>query len=384
MQTNNNSLKNLSPVLTEMGYSHEMIRLALKEAKSSNLEQILDILESRKDYYESVINKSKAEEPSENIPQEEDDDNDSVDSEDMRLFRAVYNKKPKRKQPLSKIENNLPDKEERKVDDPKPADENKRQKKKNKKNKESKEPKEGKEVKEIMKMDQNSINFLDSSIQSFKYTMIKDPNWHISELVEAMKSLKFKTSSAASSVVSYLKMEGHFPKLEEFKQKIFSMVIKVVTMKVTKKDRIHIENLETALMIAFELNLFKVPQMKSILTLAPKFCARTVDKMSEETYSFLEKHYQAAAAKEGNGFGIDLPVNVWGEVKDAEEEYEGPGLKGGEVGDKEFCIVCMEKVREVVFMPCCHFLTCPLCSPRISKCPVCNKTVQKHLKLFWS
>jgi len=129
MQTNNNSLKNLSPVLTEMGYSHEMIRLALKEAKSSNLEQILDILESRKDYYESVINKSKAEEPSENIPQEEEDDNDSVDSEDMRLFRAVYNKKPKRKQPLSKIENNLPDKEERKVDDSKPADENKRQKK---------------------------------------------------------------------------------------------------------------------------------------------------------------------------------------------------------------------------------------------------------------
>jgi len=383
MQTNNNSLKNLSPVLTEMGYSHEMIRLALKEAKSSNLEQILDILESRKDYYESVINKSKAEEPSENIPQEEEDDNDSVDSEDMRLFRAVYNKKPKRKQPLSKIENNLPDKEERKVDDSKPADENKRQKKKNKKNKEPKEVKEVKEGKEVMKMDQKCINYLDSSIQSFKYTRIKDPNFQISELAEQMKSLKFKTSETAANVVSYMNMEGHFPKIEEFKHKIFSVLIKILTMKVTKKDRIHVENLETALKIAFELNLFKVPQMKSLITLAPKFCAKTVDKLGEETYAILEKKYQETAAKEGNGFNFDLP-DVLAEIKAAEEEDEEPGMKGGEVGDKEFCIVCMEKVREVVFMPCCHFLTCPLCSPRISKCPVCNKTVQKHLKLFWS
>jgi len=77
-------------------------------------------------------------------------------------------------------------------------------------------------------------------------------------------------------------------------------------------------------------------------------------------------------------------VDEFEALKVGDGELEEPSRKASEVGDKEFCIICMEKVREVVFMPCCHFLTCPLCSPRITKCPVCNKTVQKHLKLFWS
>lgn len=309
MQTDQTTLNNLSPMLTEMGYSNEMIQLAFGEAKSSDLEHILDLLESRKDHYNSVINKPKEEEE------------DEVSSEDMRLFRALYNKKPK-KQPLKKIENvMIQDKskekeEEKKFEDPKPGEENRRQKRKN--NKKNKEPKEAhqkepqKEVKEVKKMDQVCVDYLDSSIQSFKYTWIKDPNWHISELVEVLKSLKFKTSTAAANVVSYLNMEDHFPKLEEFKHKIYSLIIKIVTMRVTKKDRIHIENLESALKIAFELNLFKVPQMKSIITLAPKFCAKTIDKMSEETYEFLEKIYQDALAKQGgNDLNYEPPGNIF-------------------------------------------------------------------------
>lgn len=305
MQTDQNTLNNLSPVLTEMGYPNEMIQLALSEAKSSDLEHILDLLESRKDHYNSVINKSK------------EADEDKVSSEDMKLFRALYNKKPK-KQPLSKIENVIQDKskdkeEEKKIEDPKSGDENRRQKKKNKRNKEQKEANQKeapKEAKEVKKMDQKCADYLDSSIQAFKYSFAKDPNWHISELVEQLKSLKFKTSETAANVISYLNMEEHFPKLEEFKHKIYSLVIKIITMKVTKKDRIHVENLEIALKIAFELNLFKVPQMKSILSLAPKFCAKTFDKMSEETYEFLEKKYQDALAKQG---GNDL-------------NYEPPGI----------------------------------------------------------
>jgi len=269
MQTDQTTLNNLSPMLTEMGYSNEMIQLAFGEAKSSDLEHILDLLESRKDHYNSVINKPKEEEE------------DEVSSEDMRLFRALYNKKPK-KQPLRKIENvviqekSKDKEEEKKFEDPKPGEENRRQKRKNKKNKEPKEPKEPhqkepqKEVKEVKKMDQVCVDYLDSSIQSFKYTWVKDPNWHISELVEVLKSLKYKTSTAATNVVSYLNMEDHFPKIEEFKHKIYSMIIKIVTMKVTKKDKIHVENLETALKIGFELNLFNPLRTDKSILISPK------------------------------------------------------------------------------------------------------------------
>jgi len=51
--------------------------------------------------------------------------------------------------------------------------------------------------------------------------------------------------------------------------------------------------------------------------------------------------------------------------------------------DKESCLICMERMREVVFMPCCHFLTCPLCTPKLTNCPICNKKIEKHLKIYW-
>lgn len=121
MQTDQTTLNNLSPVLTEMGYSNEMIQLAFNEAKRSDLEHILDLLESRKENYDSIIKKSKAEKQ----PEKAHDDEEEVDSEDLRLFRALYNKKPK-KQPLSKIENIIQDKEEKKIEDQKPGDENRR------------------------------------------------------------------------------------------------------------------------------------------------------------------------------------------------------------------------------------------------------------------
>jgi len=51
--------------------------------------------------------------------------------------------------------------------------------------------------------------------------------------------------------------------------------------------------------------------------------------------------------------------------------------------DKENCLICMERTREIVFLPCCHFLTCPLCAPKLTICPICNKKLEKHLKIYW-
>ena len=51
--------------------------------------------------------------------------------------------------------------------------------------------------------------------------------------------------------------------------------------------------------------------------------------------------------------------------------------------DKESCLICMERMREIVLIPCSHFLTCPLCTPKLSNCPVCNRKIEKFLKIFW-
>jgi len=51
--------------------------------------------------------------------------------------------------------------------------------------------------------------------------------------------------------------------------------------------------------------------------------------------------------------------------------------------DKENCLICMERTREIVFLPCSHFLTCPLCAPKLTTCPICNKKLEKHLKIYW-
>ncbi len=48
--------------------------------------------------------------------------------------------------------------------------------------------------------------------------------------------------------------------------------------------------------------------MKSIIALAPKFCAKTVDKMTEGTIDFLEKKYQDTLVKQGkNDLNFELP-----------------------------------------------------------------------------
>jgi hypothetical protein len=65
------------------------------------------------------------------------------------------------------------------------------------------------------------------------------------------------------------------------------------------------------------------------------------------------------------------------------EETKENTMKTNQGHDKENCLICMERTREIVFLPCSHFLTCPLCAPKLSTCPICNKKLEKHLKIYW-
>lgn len=70
-------------------------------------------------------------------------------------------------------------------------------------------------------------------------------------------------------------------------------------------------------------------------------------------------------------------------------EAEARGNKKQEPEEKkaqamEECLICMENIREIVFLPCCHFLTCSDCSSKVNKCPVCSQAIEKYQKIYWS
>jgi len=40
------------------------------------------------------------------------------------------------------------------------------------------------------------------------------------------------------------------------------------------------------------------------------------------------------------------------------------------------CVICMDRVRDIVLYPCGHFCLCVQCSSKISKCPLCKQQIR--------
>jgi hypothetical protein len=48
----------------------------------------------------------------------------------------------------------------------------------------------------------------------------------------------------------------------------------------------------------------------------------------------------------------------------------------GEDNWKTECVICMERVRDIVLYPCKHFCLCVQCSENVFKCPLCKQRIQ--------
>ena len=46
------------------------------------------------------------------------------------------------------------------------------------------------------------------------------------------------------------------------------------------------------------------------------------------------------------------------------------------------CVVCHERVREVAFDPCGHFVCCSECGLRVATCPLCRGSIEKKLRIY--
>lgn len=45
------------------------------------------------------------------------------------------------------------------------------------------------------------------------------------------------------------------------------------------------------------------------------------------------------------------------------------------------CVVCLDRMSEVIFLPCGHVCTCPLCSAPLTECPLCRALITQTIKL---
>ncbi len=244
-----------------------------------------------------------------------------------------------------------------------------------------------------------------------------DPNAYIMKLEKYLEKFEKDATPENITLQRYLCSELKVSKILELKNQIFAMLNKLLTMKIKKKFTLNVKKLEAIILRIFEMRLLSAKQMDFVIICYKGFCDRVLYPGDEIYTDKLRKCYfdtvNADPVSAFSGVKKEDVINILEDkslinnpnlisviVQNKEnEESKLPDMKeeNGEQDEienalaaaflthdkSEECIVCMERTREIVFMPCCHFLTCPLCSPRIGKCPMCNKRIDKHLKIFW-
>lgn len=65
------------------------------------------------------------------------------------------------------------------------------------------------------------------------------------------------------------------------------------------------------------------------------------------------------------------------------ERVDEPATKAKDSDDRTLCVVCMTGMRNMVFMPCSHFVACKLCAAGLDDCPMCRTALMGKLEVFF-
>jgi len=65
------------------------------------------------------------------------------------------------------------------------------------------------------------------------------------------------------------------------------------------------------------------------------------------------------------------------------EEDKIDGYDSIEPIDRE-CVVCLENTKKVIFIPCSHISCCLACARRVETCPICRKSPERKMKVYFS
>lgn len=51
---------------------------------------------------------------------------------------------------------------------------------------------------------------------------------------------------------------------------------------------------------------------------------------------------------------------------------------------EQICVVCMDRQKNIMFLPCSHLAACVECSASLTKCPVCRVPIQATVRTYTS
>ncbi|KAK6166638.1 hypothetical protein SNE40_023285 [Patella caerulea] len=68
------------------------------------------------------------------------------------------------------------------------------------------------------------------------------------------------------------------------------------------------------------------------------------------------------------------------------ENQESPQLlrENEELKEQRLCKICMDAESNIVLLPCGHLVSCELCAPALTKCPMCRKALRGSVKTYLS
>uniref|UniRef100_H2Z945 RING-type domain-containing protein n=1 Tax=Ciona savignyi TaxID=51511 RepID=H2Z945_CIOSA len=55
-----------------------------------------------------------------------------------------------------------------------------------------------------------------------------------------------------------------------------------------------------------------------------------------------------------------------------------------ELQEERKCKICLDRVSNIVFVPCGHLCCCSECADGMKKCPICRDKIREMYKTFMS
>ena len=227
------------------------------------------------------------------------------------------------------------------------------------------------------KLSSSAVNEAKKIISSIEDGNTNQPADVIKCLDDLFKKWKYTKNDVESEILfSLCSEEIKDELLIAIRSKLYQMVDKIFSMKIRREVVLDIPAIETVLMNAHDLGIFNKYQIEKLKISYIKFCRKMKAPDNETLITQLESKSKYQGAR-----GMTKLRELSDETSSDHGKIETK--TGHDDGDKELCVVCMDRIREIVYLPCSHFITCPLCGPCLKDCPLCTKKIDKQLKIFW-
>jgi hypothetical protein len=233
-----------------------------------------------------------------------------------------------------------------------------------------------------------------------KISKIFNKSWEemANESLIFFMDLKKSTLAKDKEILSSL-ATGQLTQVNNLKNNIFNMLL--LMLQKAKKNKLPKQSkIDDVLIIFLQFKIATSNQLIKIKEAYSRVCSENGFSESIETKNLItnynsskpltivatlpeidklppSKFFQTTTSPE---VMVKVEVKTTEEAKDSVTPDKTPSSKY----DKEFCVICMAKAREIVFLPCRHFLTCNSCGPKFKSCPICEKKCESQMKIFWS